>query len=130
MGFEGRQALVVDDHPDNLEVLRVVMEFNGATVISAENGAEAQALLASATPDLILLDIAMPVMNGWLLLEYIRATPRLAGCVVIAVTAHAMQGDREKALAAGFDGYISKPFQVDTLMSLILDIMERKTAHG
>jgi CheY-like chemotaxis protein len=110
------KVLIVDDVSDNLTVLEYTLRHHGATTYRAYNGQEGLALIEQVNPNLILLDIAMPVMDGWQMLTHLRAEQRYATIPVIAVTAHAMEGDRAQALGAGFDGYISKPFNVFTLL--------------
>ncbi len=110
------RVLIVDDEPDNLGVSKAVLDFHGATTYVARDGKEGLDLLSQIMPTVVLLDLSMPQMDGWQLLKEIRATPRLAHLPVIAVTAHAMQGDRERVLQAGFDGYIPKPYRVATLV--------------
>jgi CheY-like chemotaxis protein len=109
-------VLIVDDEPDNLGVSKAILEFHGARVHTAKDGKEGLEILSGITPNVILLDLSMPHMDGWQLLKEIRSTPRLADLPVIAVTAHAMQGDRDKALEAGFDDYIPKPFRIATFV--------------
>lgn len=110
------KVLLVEDDPDNLDVARQVLTFYGAQVYSAANGLEGLKLLDEVVPTFILLDLSMPNMDGWEMLRRVRANPRMAGVLVIALTAHAMNGDRERALKAGFDGYIIKPFMLSTFM--------------
>jgi CheY-like chemotaxis protein len=106
------RILVVEDNPLNLRLVRDILEYRGHEVVSAGSVPEARVRLAEAAPDLVLLDIQIPGGGGELLLREIRAHPELARRPVVAVTALAMDGDRERLLAAGFDGYLSKP--IDT----------------
>jgi len=108
--------LIVDDILDNLEVAAKILSFNGAEVYTAQNGVEALQILHNIVPTLILLDLSMPIMNGWELLEILKENPVTAHIPVIAVTAHAMQGDYVKIMRAGFNGYIAKPFGISTLL--------------
>src|SRR5690242_12999338 len=109
-------VLIVDDEPDNLEVIAETLEYKGALVKTAQNGAEGLDLLKDFRPDMILLDLSMPRMNGWEMRVHIRALPELQHIPVIALTAHAMAGDKERTLAAGFDGYLTKPINIATLV--------------
>ncbi|MEL6525599.1 MAG: response regulator [Chloroflexota bacterium] len=102
-------VLAVDDEADSLMVCRVLLEMYGATVITANNGTQALALAKEHQPDLIVSDLSMPKMDGWQLLKYLREYDDLKDIPVIALTAHAMAGDRDKALKAGFDNYLTKP---------------------
>jgi two-component system, cell cycle response regulator DivK len=116
---KGWKILVVDDDEDNRTVAAQYLAFLGAEVRTAENGAVGLGVLRSFTPTFVLLDLSMPEMDGWEMHRRLRADPATAGLPVIALTAHAMQEDTEKALGEGFDGYITKPF---LLNSLIADI--------
>jgi len=99
---------IVDDNDDNRLLLRAMLE-DRCGIVEYESGPAALDGLAQAVPDLVLLDISLPHMDGVQVLGRIRADERLRGLPVLALTAHAMAGDREKYLAAGFDGYIAKP---------------------
>ena len=109
------RVLVVDDEPDNLEVVAETLEFNGAEVTTASNGQEALELLKTFSANLILTDLSMPVMNGWVMRAQVKETPALAGIPILALSAHAIAGDQERALEAGFDGYLTKPVNIHTL---------------
>ena len=115
--LESWTVVLVDDEPDNVEVLSETLEFNGITVKFAANGQLGLALLQDTCPTLILLDLSMPVMDGWQALRHIRANAALASVPVIAISAHAIHGDKERALAVGFDGYLTKPINVPTLIA-------------
>ncbi|MFP4321694.1 MAG: response regulator [Anaerolineales bacterium] len=125
------RVLIVDDHFDNIIVAQTTLEHYGAQIYIAENGEAGLALLGSICPHLILMDLSMPMMNGWELIAHIREhRPDLADVPIIAVTAHAMHGDREKALAVGFDGYIAKPYDIHDLVPAILDVIASKEGSG
>jgi two-component system, cell cycle response regulator DivK len=113
------KVLLVEDDPDNILLADQVLTFYGAEVTSASNGQKGLEHLANQVPTVILLDLAMPHMDGWEMLKKIRANPQTAPIPVIAVTAHAMQEDREKALSNGFDGYITKPYAIGSLIKEI-----------
>lgn len=110
------KVLLVEDDPDNVLLAEQVLSFYGATVMSASDGQQGLAHLSKLAPTFILLDLAMPHMDGWEMIKKIREDPQTAHIPVIAVTAHAMQEDREKALAGGFDGYIVKPYAISSLV--------------
>ena len=112
-------VLVIDDDADNLEVAQAVLKFNGSTVHTATNGVHALEVLKDMDelPTLVLADLSMPQMSGWDLLKNMRADERLKGIPVIALTAHAMSDDRDRVFEAGFDGYITKPFWIHTLLN-------------
>jgi len=123
-------VLIVDDVFDNISIAEAVMEYNGAEVRHAANGSEALQMLETYNTNLILLDLSMPVMNGWEMHTYLRDNPNTASIPVIALTAHAMIGDKEKVLEAGFDGYIAKPFSVTNLIDDIKAILVKMEARN
>lgn len=108
--------LLVDDEIDNLEVVAETLEFYGATVKSASNGNSALDLLKSFSPTIVVTDLSMPGMDGWQLRGRIKILPNMQNVPIIALSAHAMVGDKERALDAGFDGYLTKPINVPTLL--------------
>ncbi len=108
--------MLVDDEPDNLEVVADILEFRGAQLKTALDGLEALTVLADFTPNLIIADLSMPQMDGWELRANIRSNPKYADTPILALSAHAMIGDKERALAAGFDGYLTKPVNIHTLI--------------
>lgn len=124
-------VLIVDDEPDNIGVPEGLLSYYGVSVHTASNGFEGLDQFAKITPTVILLDLSMPKMDGWEMLRRLRAEPRGAQQVVIALTAHAMRGDAERVLDAGFDGYIAKPIDIMTFIGEIkatLDARQRHTA--
>ena len=106
------RVLVVEDEKDNMDLFCQILEFHGCQVLKAEDGREAINMTQSEEPDLILMDLSLPALDGWEATRTIKAIPHLANIPIIALTAHAMVGDRERALQAGCDGYISKPIEV------------------
>ncbi|MBC7671179.1 MAG: response regulator [Polaromonas sp.] len=121
-----KTVAVVEDNADNRLLLQAILD-GLYDVVEYENGVDALAGLAAALPDLVLLDISLPGMDGNEILARIRADEGLRRLPVIALTAHAMAGDREKYLAAGFDDYITKPIVDETLL---LAAMEKWIAAG
>jgi CheY-like chemotaxis protein len=103
------KILIAEDNSVNRELLRELLEMRGYTVLEACDGEEALRMIEETQPDLLLLDIGMPVLDGFAVVRRIRENPRLAALPVVAVTAYAMQGDRERILNSNFDGYLSKP---------------------
>lgn len=116
-------VLIVDDKLDNINIVRTALRFQGATVLTAANGQEGLELLENTRPSFILLDIAMPVMDGWRMLERLRSNPATRPIPVIALTAHVMEGDRDDFIKAGFDGHIGKPFDLFTLIPHIREAL-------
>jgi CheY-like chemotaxis protein len=125
----GWSVLVVDDEPDNLEVVSTVLLFRGMTVKTAMDGIQGLEVLKNFTPTLILLDLAMPKMDGWKMFRHVRNTPTTKDIPIVALTAYAMEGDEEKILAEGFDGYLSKPVNLPTLLEDIEAAMTKKTVE-
>jgi two-component system cell cycle response regulator DivK len=103
------KILIAEDNAVNRELLRELLETRGYTVLEACDGQEALHMIDQAQPDILLLDIGMPVLDGFAVVRKIRENPLLAKLPVVAVTAYAMQDDREKILNSKFDGYLSKP---------------------
>ena len=107
-----KKILVADDNGVSRELIREVLEEDGHQVIEASDGREALEKVREHEPDLAVLDIQMPVLDGKAVIQELRADPRFAQLPLMAVTAYAMQGDREKALALGFNAYITKPINI------------------
>jgi two-component system cell cycle response regulator DivK len=107
--------LIAEDNAVNRELLRELLEMRGHTVTEACDGEEALRMIEQTQPDLLLLDIGMPLLDGFGVVQQIRENPRFASLPVVAVTAYAMQGDREKILSSKFDGYLSKPVNARSL---------------
>lgn len=110
-------VVIVDDTPDNLIVAKTALNYYGAQVHTATNGEDGLALLETVTPTVVLLDIRMPRMDGLTMIKHIRANPRTAHLPVIAVTAYAMNSDKDEILKTGFDGYMPKPFDMFTFVA-------------
>ena len=121
-----KKIAVVEDNPDNRLLVQVILE-PFYEVVEYENGQAAMEGLQKERPDLVLLDVSLPEMDGTEVLHRIRADGKLRGLPVIALTAHAMAGDREKFLAAGFDDYVTKPI-VDE--AVLLEAIKRKLTTG
>lgn len=117
------RVLVIDDEADSVEVVGLVLTAAGATVWEAANGQEGLAVFKQERPTLVLTDLSMPDMDGWELLKAIRDNEDGRRVPVIALTAHAMTGDRERVLEAGFDGYLSKPLKMFTLVEALLECL-------
>jgi CheY-like chemotaxis protein len=111
--------LIADDYDDNRELLRLMLETEGYRIREARNGREALAAAREETPLLALIDLSMPTLDGWGLLREMRADERTRSVPCVAVTAFAANQDRLRALAAGFDAYISKPFRSKELIELV-----------
>ena len=118
-------VLIVDDKPDNLKLISVVLESRGAAVKGLIDSREVFDAVDRFSPNLILLDIAMPNLNGWEIYRQLRARPALANVPIIALTALSMQQDIQKGLDAGFDGYITKPYRSENVVHQMTDYVTR-----
>ena len=121
------KILVVEDNQDNREMVVKVLKFNGYVVIEAVDGEEAIEKAKAEAPALILLDIYLPKMDGYEVAKRLKGDTNLRGIPVIALTAHAMKGNREQALAAGCDDYISKPIDIRELPKQIEQFLKPNT---
>jgi CheY-like chemotaxis protein len=119
------KILYVDDNDDNVYVLRSRLTRAGFSVVIATDGAQGVAMAAKEQPDLILMDLGLPVLDGWEATRRIKAAPETRHIPVIALTAHAMTGDREKALAAGCDDFETKPVELARLLEKIKALAQR-----
>jgi two-component system, cell cycle response regulator DivK len=115
----GERILVVEDNELNMKLLRDVLVVKGYRALEATTGQEAIALATEHAPDLVLMDIQLPDLDGVEALRRLRTDERTAAIPVLAVTAQAMQGDRERFLAEGFDGYVTKPVNVQELLGIV-----------
>jgi CheY-like chemotaxis protein len=119
------KILVVDDNATNLKLVSDVLGFEGHEILKAVDAEEAQVVLADILPELILMDIALPGMDGLTLTRKLKADERTRHIRIVALTAFAMKGDEQKALNAGCDGYITKPIDTRKLPELVLEILAR-----
>jgi CheY-like chemotaxis protein len=110
-----KKVLIAEDNAVNRELLRELLEMRGYDVIEACDGQEALLKIAENHPDILLLDLGMPVLDGFGTVHNIRENPSFSSLPVLAVTAYAMRDDREKVLSSGFDGYLSKPIDPSAL---------------
>lgn len=118
------RILYIEDNPDNRMLVKRVLEAEGYQLLEAANAQEGLQQVLAQAPDLILMDINLPEVDGYTTTARIKATPGLASVKIVAVTANVMKGDREKTLAAGCDGYITKPIDVDLLPGQIAQFLE------
>jgi CheY-like chemotaxis protein len=126
----GARILVIEDNPTNLELITYLLNAFGHTTIAARDGEEGVEAALRSHPDLILCDIAMPKLDGYGVAQRLRAEPALNGVPLIAVTASAMVGDRDRVFASGFDGYISKPITPETFVAEVEAYLHRAQGHG
>jgi len=126
MNEGAKRILVAEDSAANRELITEILELNGYETTIADDGGAAVERLRQRTYDLVLLDIQMPVLDGYQVMEQMRAHNQWAEIPVVALTAYAMQGDREHALRAGFDDYVTKPID----FRLLLTTIERLLLQG
>jgi len=119
--------LYIEDNPDNRLLVKRILLADDYSLIEAKNAAEALHILATSTPDLILMDINMPDMDGYTLTAKIKSMPGFEHVPILAVTANVMRGDKEKTLEAGCDGYIQKPLDIDQLTREIDRFITRRS---
>jgi len=116
--------LYVEDNPENRLLIRRILQAEGYTVLEASNAYQAIDLVKTENPDLILMDINLPEMDGYTLTARLKTMPKLSTVPIIALTANVMRGDRERTLEAGCDGYIQKPVDVDALPIQIIRFLK------
>ena len=122
------KILLVEDNEMNRDMLSRRLERRGHKVVMAEDGATGVAMAKSESPDIVLMDMSLPIVDGWEATRQIKATPETQGIPVIALTAHAMAGDEEKALAAGCNDYETKPVDLPKLLAKIDALLQSKGA--
>jgi two-component system, cell cycle response regulator DivK len=122
------KILLVEDNEMNRDMLSRRLERRGYQVVIAEDGATGLAMAKAQSPDLILMDMSLPIMDGWEATRQVKAAPETKGIPVIALTAHAMAGDEEKALAAGCNDYETKPVDLPKLLAKIDALLQSKGA--
>ena len=120
------KILVIEDNNKNRRLMRILLRANGYEVIEASTGTKAMEYLQDHAPDLILMDIQLPHTDGLALIREIKIGAQTKDIPIIAVTAYAMKGDRERMLEAGCDGYISKPIDTQKLPQIIADALQEK----
>ncbi|MGH8694889.1 MAG: response regulator [Burkholderiales bacterium] len=121
------RVLYVEDNDDNVYMLKTRLELEeGFEVLVAADGAAGVAMAAAERPDLVLMDLNLPVVDGWEATRRLKADPGTRGIPIIALTAHAMAGDHERALAAGCDGFDTKPIDFERLLAKIRTALDRR----
>ena len=123
MGSSPRKLLLVEDNEMNRDILTRRLKRRGYHVVVAADGEEGVAMAQTEAPDLILMDMSLPVLDGWEATRRLKSLPQTRSIPVIALTAHAMRGDREKALKAGCDDYDTKPIQLPRLLGKITTLL-------
>ncbi|MFN0103922.1 MAG: response regulator [Bryobacteraceae bacterium] len=121
-----KRILIADDKESSRELVRTVLEHAGCMVEEAADGEEALAMITANPPNLVVLDLHMPGLDGFAVMDTLQRDARYASLPVVALTASAMQGDRERALSAGFIDYLTKPISLEHLRSRLLDLLAGK----
>jgi two-component system cell cycle response regulator DivK len=121
----GEGILIVDDNAANLKLARILLSEEGYEVRTAGDAEEALRIMDTFLPRLILMDIQLPGMDGLTLTRRLKSDERTSGILILALTAYAMKGDKERMLSSGCDGYVPKPIDVDGLPRLIADLIDR-----
>ena len=122
------RILIADDYDDNRELLRLMLEGAGYSVRETRDGSECVAAAREELPDIVLIDLSMPVLDGWATLRELRADERTRKVACIAVTALAAEQDRQRALDAGFDAYLAKPYRSRDLLALVEHLLNQTRA--
>lgn len=122
--FAGWHFLIVDDSVETLNLLQVVLERSGIHVTRAHDGAQAFQCAVETLPDMIITDLAMPNMDGWDLIAALKRDPRTQAIPVVALTAHALIDDRERAIAAGVNHFVTKPITPGAFMKELMSVIE------
>ena len=121
-----KNILVAEDNAVNRELVRELLETHGYSVFEASNGQEALQMITESIPDLLLLDLGMPVLDGFGVIRQVRDNPAWATLPVLALTAYAMQGDRDRIIGSGFHGYLSKPINSGALLKELTRLLETR----
>jgi len=122
------RVLIVEDNVDNFELVRFLLERAGYEVLSAVNGVEGVEAAKREQPDLVLMDLSMPEMDGWMATAQMKAEAATRHIPVLALTAHTLPGERKRAIDAGCDGYISKPINVASFDKLVATLLRHARA--
>lgn len=120
-----QRVLLVDDYPDAREMYSEYLKYSGFDVVEAANGVEALQRALDHTPDIILMDLSLPVMDGWEATRRLKADPRTARIPVVALTGHALSGTNEGAVKAGCDAFVTKPCLPEDLVQEIRSVLSR-----
>jgi CheY-like chemotaxis protein len=126
----GSRILVIEDNPTNLELMTYLLNAFGHTTFAASDGEAGVETALRTRPDLILCDLALPKLDGYGVARRLKADLSFDGVPLVAVTASAMVGDRDKVIGTGFDGYITKPITPETFVAEVESYLQRKAGHG
>jgi CheY-like chemotaxis protein len=123
------RVLLVEDNEDNFELVRFLLERAGFVVLAGHDGQEALDMARKELPDLILMDLSLPGIDGWTAARELKDDPKTSHIPLMALTAHTLPGDRKRAMESGFDGYISKPIDVVNFGDSITKILHNKPGN-
>jgi two-component system cell cycle response regulator DivK len=126
----GKKILIVEDNPENMRMIEMCLRAESYTLLKAVNGEDALEVAKKERPDLIIMDIRLPKMSGLEVTRQLREIPEFSRTPILAITAYAMKGDKEKALDAGCDAYLSKPIKARDLPSLIAEMLLPRQEEG
>ncbi|MDB4910439.1 MAG: response regulator receiver [Gemmatimonadetes bacterium] len=129
MSIGSKKVLLVEDNEDNRIVYSTILQHFGYIVMEALNGEEGIAKARAERPDLILMDISIPVIDGWEATQVLKRDPETRGIPIIALTAHALASDREKAMEVGCDSYLAKPCEPKAVVSEVEKFIGKGNAH-
>ena len=119
--------LIAEDYDDNRELLRIVLNAAGYEVHEAKNGAECVEIARRSPPDLVMVDLSMPELDGWGVFRELKSDPATAAIPCVAVTAH-VDSDRQRVLKSGFDAFVGKPFRTDELLATVKNLIQKSAA--
>ena len=126
----GEPILIIEDNPSNLKLVKTLLKVEGYEVQTATNAEEAIQLLNTFQPQLILMDLQLPGMDGLELTQRLKSDPQFREIIIVALTAYAMTRDREKAIASGCDGFMTKPIDINTFPDEIIQYLSKKSTIG
>ena len=121
------RILVVEDNLDNYDLVRFLLQQEGYTVLGASDGRQGLAMVREQQPDIVLLDLSIPEIDGWALATQLKADPQTAHIAILAITGHTLPGDRQRALDAGCDDYISKPLDIPQFLQTVAAHLPKTT---
>ena len=124
------KILIVEDNPQNMRLIEMTLKSRAYNLLKATDGEEALAVAIKERPDLIIMDIQLPKLNGLEVTRRLRQMPEFNHTAIIAITAYAMKGDREKSIEAGCDAYLPKPINTRELPSVIVDMLQKRKQVG
>jgi two-component system, cell cycle response regulator DivK len=124
------RVLLVEDNEDNFELVRFLLERAGFVVLAGHDGQEALDMARKELPDLILMDLSLPGIDGWTAARELKDDPKTSHIPLMALTAHTLPGDRKRAMESGFDGYISKPIDVVNFGDSITKILQQNPGNA